>query len=424
MKHLFLTILWILTAILRGYSQQEVSLQNCIEAAQQHQPLARQQPLIEAAGQAALEQLRTGWWPQATLNGQATWQSDVTALPIRLPNFEVPSISQDQYRLTLDLLQPLWDGGQVQHQSNLQKAQTLIEQQRLQTEQYAVKEQVIQLYCAALLAQQQKEVLTTLQKDVRSRKTRAEEQVSNGVAIPMAVQAFSVRLLEMEQQADELESRKTAALEGLRLLTGLPLSANDRFSLENPGDNKNATASARPEIRLFALQQNGTLEQEQLARTKMMPRVNAIATLGYARPGLNFLSNDFSHYAIVGANFRWNLNTLYNGSVQKERQQYRLQSERIAAQRDQFLLQTSVREQQQQQEIKRLEKVLQTDAAIVELREKMASTAAVQLENGVLTPTEYLTETTQTAQARLQTALHEIQLLQARMLLRYVTGQL
>lgn len=172
------------------------------------------------------------------------------------------------------------------------------------------------------------------------------------------------------------------------------------------------------------MQQNGTLEQEQLARTKMMPRVNAIATLGYARPGLNFLSNDFSHYAIVGANFRWNLNTLYNGSVQKERQQYRLQSERIAAQRDQFLLQTSVREQQQQQEIKRLEKVLQTDAAIVELREKMASTAAVQLENGVLTPTEYLTETTQTAQARLQTALHEIQLLQARMLLRYVTGQL
>jgi hypothetical protein len=229
MKHLFLTILWILTAILRGYSQQEVSLQNCIEAAQQHQPLARQQPLIEAAGQAALEQLRTGWWPQATLNGQATWQSDVTALPIRLPNFEVPSISQDQYRLTLDLLQPLWDGGQVQHQSNLQKAQTLIEQQRLQTEQYAVKEQVIQLYCAALLAQQQKEVLTTLQKDVRSRKTRAEEQVSNGVAIPMAVQAFSVRLLEMEQQADELESRKTAALEGLRLLTGLPLSGTHIF---------------------------------------------------------------------------------------------------------------------------------------------------------------------------------------------------
>lgn len=424
MKHLFVTPLCLFIFYFSVQGQQPLSLQSCLDAAHNYQPLARQQPLIEAAGTAALQQLRSGWWPQATLNGQASWQSEVTELPIRLPNFEVPAISRDQYRLTLEVAQPLWDGGQVARQSNVQKAQTRIEQQRLLTEEYSVKEQIILFYCSVLLAQQQGEILANLRKDVESRKTRAEEQLKQGTAIPLAVQTFSVRLLEMDQQAEEAQTRRKSALEALRLLTGLPFSDDAVLSADIPATATNGSPAERPELQLFALQQQGTLEQEQLARTRLMPRVNAIATLGYARPGLNFLSNDFSPYAILGANFRWNLSGFYNGSVQKERQQYRLQSARIAAQRDQFLLQTSVRRQQQQQEIARLEKMLHTDKSIVQLRESMAATVAVQLENGVLTPTEYLGETTQITQARLQTALHETQLLQAKMMLQYIIGQL
>ncbi|MCC7244797.1 MAG: TolC family protein, partial [Saprospiraceae bacterium] len=163
--------------------------------------------------------------------------------------------------------------------------------------------------------------------------------------------------------------------------------------------------------------------QEQLSKAKLMPRVNFFTTLGYGRPGLNMLSNEFDPYALVGLNFKWNLHPLYTGSANREKQQLRLQSERIAAQRDQYLLQNSVAQQQQIREIERLNNLLAKDQRIVSLRDNMVETAAVQLENGVITSSEYLTETTNATTARMNARLHEIQLLQAKLMLGYLNGK-
>jgi len=403
-------------------AQTNYTILQCLEGSDAHQPIAKQKPLIEAAHRAAVAQLRANLLPQASLNGQATWQSDVTELPIKLPNFEVPAISRDQYRLTLELTQSLWDGGQIARQTELMEAQTKIEQQRIQIDRYSAREQVISLYCATLLAQKQTEALLAAQKDVQAKIGRLTEQIKNGTAIPSASYGFEARQLELEQQTEEAQAHKRAAIEGLSLLTGLPIRIEDVLATTTAAEN-NSTAE-RPELQLFSLQQQSTLAQEQLARIKSMPRLNAIATLGYARPGLNFLSNEFEPYAIVGVNMRWNLSAFYSGSITKERQQYRLQSERVAAQREQFLLQTTVRQRQVEQDLVRLRTALQKDQNIIGLREKVAATAAVQLENGLLTPSEYLTETTQITTARLYTAIHEIQLLQATLQLAFLQGKL
>jgi outer membrane protein TolC len=239
---------------------------------------------------------------------------------------------------------------------------------------YSVREQIIQLYCAALLSEKQLETLQNAQKDVQARRQRADEQVKNGTAIPSAAYAFEARLIELEQQQEEVMARKKSALQGLSLLTGLAI---------NPADVLSATEAApasgtseRPELTLFALQQQLLDAQQQMTRSKAMPRFNAIATLGYARPGLNFLSNDFAPYAILGLNMRWNLGNLYTGSLNKEKQQLQLQQQRISAQRAQFVLQNDLRKAQQDNEIERLQTTLKKDDNIVALREKIAATAA------------------------------------------------
>lgn len=414
---LSIVVLWSLTLS----AQVSYSLSQCLEASDAYIPLAKQRPLIEAAHQAAVAQLRTNLLPQATLNGQATWQSAVTSFPIKLPNIDVPTINRDQYKVNLDLSQTLWDGGQIARQTAVQEAQTKVELQRVQIDRYAMREQVIQFYCAVLLAQKQTEALLAAQKDVVSRKMKTEEQVKNGVAIPAGTYSFEARLLELEQQTEEAQARKRSAREGLALLTGLPLGEKDALLEELPAG---AVSTERPELLLFSLQQQSTLAQENLAKIKSMPRFNAVATLGYGRPGLNFLSNEFDPYAILGVNMRWNISSFYTGSIDKERQQYRIQSERVAAQRDQFVLQNAVRQRQQEQDIDRLRTALRKDQDIIGLREKVAATAAVQLENGILTPSEYLTETTQITTAKLNKSIHEVQLLQAQLLLAFVQGKL
>jgi outer membrane protein TolC len=421
MRYYFIVIILLWCVPLVSAQSGLYHLGQCMAAADAHTPLARQRTLIDAANQEALALLRNNYRPQATLNAQATWQSEVTQVPIRVPGIEIETLNRDQYRATLDVVQPLWDGGATNQQRKVQEAQTRTEQQRRNTDAYALREQTLQLYCAALLGQQQTKVLATLGDDLQSRKKRAEEQLRNGTGLPMGVQLFEVRLLEVEQQREEAAARTAAALEGLSLLTGLPMTSADQLApLAAPA--RQDTTINRPELALFALQQQTNNLLSAGANAKNMPRINAIATLGYARPGLNFLSNEFEPYAIFGVNMRWNLTNLYTGSTNRERAQLRIQNDRISTQRDQFLLLTRVRRSQQQAEIDRLQKLVDKDRNIVRLREQIATTAAVQLDNGILTPSDYLTETTATATARLNQQLHEIQLLQAQWLAEIITG--
>ncbi len=407
-------------------AQQNIALSDCLEAARSHQPIARQSELIAAAHREAMTILQKNNLPQIALAGQATWQTEVTELPIKinLPGFEVPTLSKDQYKLTLEIVHALWDGGQNRGQKDLQTTQTALEQAKLQTDLYATRELVLQLFCAAVLAGKQSEILAASQLDLKNRKNRLEEQVKNGTAIPSNIQSVEVRMLELEQQNEEIESKKRAALDGLELLTGLKISENDKLQLPATAGFQISTTVERPEISLFDLQKQLTGAQSKLTGTKSKPRINAIGTLGYGRPGLNFLKNEFEPYAVVGLNFRWNLSNFYTKSVSHEQQQLAIQGEKTVAQRDQFLMQTNVRQQNQIREIERLGRVMEKDKTILNLREKIVATAAVQVENGVLTQTEFLTETTLETTARLNAALHEIQLAQARLMLDFVNGKL
>ena len=135
----FIFVFFALTSILSVSGQTKRSLEECLAASDAHLPLARQNDLISAANQLAQTNLRRNKLPQASLNGQAIWQSDVTELPIKIPvpGFEVPSISQYQYRMTLDLAHAIWDGGQNNGLIAFQEAQTGTELQRAKVDLYA-----------------------------------------------------------------------------------------------------------------------------------------------------------------------------------------------------------------------------------------------------------------------------------------------
>jgi outer membrane protein TolC len=67
------------------------------------------------------------------------------------------------------------------------------------------------------------------------------------------------------------------------------------------------------------------------------------------------------------------------------------------------------------QEILRIENLIAADHRIVELRKKVAMTAAARLDQGIITSSEYLIEQNALTKAELNLELHKIQLQQSRL---------
>jgi hypothetical protein len=83
----------------------------------------------------------------------------------------------------------------------------------------------------------------------------------------------------------------------------------------------------------------------------------------------------------------------------------------VLTQRNTFLFNTSVTLKQQNADIVRYQQLIQSDNEIVDLRDSIKQTSAVQLQNGVITANDYLLDINAEAQARQDRNLHEIQLL-------------
>ena len=43
-----------------------------------------------------------------SLSGKATYQSDITRLPVEIPNLDIKTASKDQYQVMLEVQQTLW----------------------------------------------------------------------------------------------------------------------------------------------------------------------------------------------------------------------------------------------------------------------------------------------------------------------------
>ena len=134
-------------------AQQKISLSQCLQLSETNHPQAATIPLIKQAAELQVKLLNSNYLPQTSLGGQASWQSDVTSVAISLPNFSITPPPQDQYKATVDVVQNIWDGGVLSKQKEVTLANAKIDEQKVTTDLYQVKEQVSALYFGALFAE-------------------------------------------------------------------------------------------------------------------------------------------------------------------------------------------------------------------------------------------------------------------------------
>lgn len=405
-------------------AQTRLTLEECYQLAQQNYPLVRQRELVKSSNLLSINTLEKNYLPQIELNAQATYQSEVTSFPIKLPNIEVEPLSKDQYKATLDARQLVWDGGVIAKQREVLKAGSNVELQKVEVEVAKLKERVNQLYFNVLQVEENIKLIDLLKSDLGARIKKIQAGIDNGTVLKRDLQTLEAENFKADQRIVELKSMKQASIRMLKILLNKDIDAQTIF--ERPilrgDDSASSLKFNRPELTLFDLQKQQTDKQLKIMELKNFPRISAFATLGYGKPGLNFLKNEFSTYSLGGVIFKWNLSDFYTKTLRNDLDIIKINTQIIDIQRYVFLQNTNMILEQQSEEVQKLNALIETDKKILDLRGKIKTTAAVQLDNGISTANDYLIELNAEAQAREQLALHELQLLQAYVNLKTTKG--
>jgi hypothetical protein len=106
-----------------------------------------------------------------------------------------------------------------------------------------------------------------------------------------------------------------------------------------------------------------------------------------------------------------------------EKESLALQKQLVQIQHDAFKRQSKLGIIQAEEDLLKLAKLLSQDEKLIALRTKIRETSSAQLDNGVITATEYLDRVNEETAANLSRELHEIQVLMTKYRYGYITGQ-
>ena len=403
-------ILPLLFSTVIGYGQvSSINLEDCYRLARENNPrmsdIHRQQEISDLK----IQNIGTAWNPQLNLNGQATYQSEVTKVSVPIPGISIPSPSKDQYKVYMDVKQTIYDGGASQANRSVENTSLAAEQQNLEVELYALHDKVNQLYFGVLLMTENEAVMN-LKKSILDERIRVlESGYKNGTVTSRDLELLKAERLLTDQQIGEIHSERLSGLGALGLLTNQNL--NENTSLSEPIVRVKGDLITRPELKYFDLLGNKIDRNSQLLQKTRSPKIFGFGQAGYGRPGLNMLKNTFDPYYLVGLGVSWNI--LDWKQTGRNREILEVQKQIIGSQRAVFDQNLSIALFRANESIKKVEQLLKIDEELVVLREDIAKRAASQLENGTITSADYIVDLNAVTQANINKKSHKVQLYQA-----------
>ena len=399
-KYLFLLYCFSMNA-------QTLTLQQCYQLARENYPLIKRNDLLAKSKDYTVENASKAWLPQINILGQATYQSDVTQLPIKLPNATVEPLSKDQYKVFADINQTIFDGGMISNQKKIAELQSQTEIQKNEVELEKLKDRINQLFFGIIQTDEQINQLDLSKSDLQNGLKKAEAQLKYGTILRSNVDVLKAQLINIEQQQIELKSLKINFIQMLSFFINKNLDENTQ--LEKPEKLLLTNENNRPELKLFDLQKQLSESQKSLIKSKNLPKLGAFLQAGYGKPGLNMLKNEFDTFFIGGIKLNIPISGFYTKS--NEIALIDNQQQDIDIQKENFLFNQKFSMIQNSNDLEKIQKVIDKDIEIISLRESIKKASLAQLENGVINTNDYLREVNAEEQAKISKIKHEIQYL-------------
>lgn len=404
----------LLFAVIEGtmYGQEILTLEECQQRAVENYPLIKQTELLEEVYQLKEKNIKSNWLPQFDLGAKATYQSDVVEIAVDLPfPAEFPNPSKDQYSAYIDINQTIYDGGIAKHKQNLEYFNTRSKQKQVQVELLKVKEQVSNVFFQVLLLQENIQLTNTMEQELDERINVAKSAVENGSMLKSDLQELKAEKFKVKQRMAELQSDLKASKAVLADYTGI-INKEEGILLQKPEPVQTDTLkNQRPEKEVFELKKMVFETNQNLIKAQRHPRLMAFGQAGYGKPGLNIISDEFDTYYLFGVRLSW---SIFDWNTnQRERQILEVQKSIVKSNEDAYDVNMAIALERQHETIKKLEKLLEMDDEIIELRQEVAAIAASKLDNGTITSVDYLAKLNEVSKAKSAKALHSMQLLHA-----------
>jgi outer membrane protein TolC len=388
------------------FAQQKIDLNTCYQLLDKNHPLLKQANSLDKQNQLEVEILATKKKPSFELVAQGNLLSDVTSLPIQLPNISIEEPNHFQYKTYANINQLIYDGGLLNAKINAKKNTHLSKKKDLEVKVYQNRLQINQLYFSVLLLQEKDSLLQDKLTMLNTKLKEVKAGIKYGVLLPSQDAILEAERLKVEQKITDNKNLKAQLKQTLSTII-----QNDVSNADFTQKKVNLVLSNelhRPELELFQLKKEEILQNSKIFDYKNSLKLVGFAQGGIGNPALNMLDNSLQPYYIVGLKLKWN--PFDWNATKKEKEKVLLNKEIIDNQQEVFTLQTKIAVDKQLAEIERLKTALLSDKNIVELRKKVLKTVASQLKNGVITASVYITELTNLNEARILLKTHQIQL--------------
>lgn len=405
------------------FGQTSITIEECYSKAKDNYPLIRKLGLVEKTKEYNIDNLNKGYLPQLMFSSKATYQSDVTKIPIDLEamgfkGVEIPHLSQDQYGISLDLNQTIWDGGAIKSSKEAVKSSSEVEKRNIEVSFYAVNERINQIYFGILLADARIEQNRLLKKILTDNYAQVESYVKNGIANQSDLDAIRVDMIKAEQDEIDFVTARKTYITILARLTGMEIDRETKLVKPLPERPTQSDALGRPEMSLFDAQVMKYRSDYNRINSGLYPRLSLFATGGYGKPGLDMFENKFAPYYIAGIKLNWNIGNFY--SLKGQRKLIRNNIDMVENQRELFLFNTDIDKAQKELAIDKYMNQIKYDDEIIRLKTSIRKASEAKIANGTISGTDLMRDINSEHSAVQTKILHEIQLLLAIYDFKYV----
>ena len=416
MKQTLTFFLLLLTMAIPGYA--DVTLDYCLQRAEENYPDIKKYGLLESTSELSLEEINRGWWPRLGLSAQANLQNIVPAFPDILQNmlaqngFELKGMGKLQYKVAAELNQTIWDGGASKAQRAIERASLAESKAALDVELYAIRSQVENIYFGILLIQEQMKQTESTLELLSSNLQKLESMVRNGTAMQSDADMIEAQCLTLNQSIAEARNAMKGYRDVLSVYIGEELGEQTLICPE--AEMPQSAESERPELKLFDKRIENNMAHMKAIDTSVMPHIGFFTQAYYGYPGYNYFESmtnrKLSFNIMAGVRLSWNVESLY--IKDSKRRKLMLSSDMINADKEKFLFNSRIQSARENSEIEAIRDVIKEDSRIVELRQSVRRSAESQLQNGIIDATALLSKINDENQAKLNSAYHNIRLIQ------------
>jgi outer membrane protein TolC len=409
-------------------AQKILTLKECYDHAISASALASEKKSYSDISRLKDENLVKGWLPTLDANGSFIYNSSVIDMSSVLGGLPIPGIAgaikplpHEQYKVTLDINQVIYDGGAIKGARELEKADLNLNQKQTETDLYKLREQINSFYFNLLLLARQKDLLNNYLEIIKKKIWSIQSGIKNGVILKSDEDVLTSEKIKIEQQMAENEIRKTSFLKILADLTGENIDSSTEF-VQQEVSGVPSDELIRPELQLFDLRKEQLTAGIKVIDSKRMPKAFGFATFGYGNPpGSNFFKNEFAPYYLIGAGVKWNIFDW--NKTRNERQINSYQQTIIETRKNDLTDNLKRLLESKYSEISGLKTLIETDTELITLRKRITAAAESQYQNGAITATDYLNELNSERQADINYEIHKINLALSRIEYVNISGK-